>query len=473
MWRLLLCPVLFIWREVNGFMSRSDRKVHFNVFISGTGHHSGSRKHPLANPSGNLDIFHYVHQAQIAERGLLDALFIADNYSGTGRKLEPLTMFSAIAALTRHIGFIATASTTYNDPYHLARKLASLDHISRGRAAWNIVTGHSQGDAANFGKPAHPDPAERYAIGDEFVEVMKQLWDSWEEDALINDIGSDKRLDAAKLHEINFAGKYFRVRGPLNIPRPPQGYPVLVQAGSSENGKELAAKTAEMIFTAQQTLAAGRQFYTDVKSRMARYGRTPDQLLIMPGLGPIVADTEAEARDLEEELVANLNPKQALKQLSRYFTVDLTEYDLDDPVPVDKSLPYGSITSGITSRHEAVVDAARREKFTLRQFVARSAGGHGHLTFTGSALQAADFIEKWFREYGADGFNLLPPLVPSGLEAFVDKVVPELQNRGLFRTAYEGKTLRENLGLLRPVNPFANRRDTGSETAKLESAVPQ
>ncbi|MBH5317414.1 LLM class flavin-dependent oxidoreductase [Paenibacillus sp. GSMTC-2017] len=458
-------------------MSQRSKKLHFNVFVSGTGHHAGSKKHPLADPSKSLDILHYANQAQIAERGLLDSLFIADNYSGTGRRLEPFTMFAAIAALTKHIGFIATASTTYNDPFHLARKFASLDHISGGRAAWNIVTGHSQADADNFGKLGHPEHAERYAIGDEFVEVTKQLWDSWEEDALINDINQDTRIDDSKLHEIHFKGNYFNVKGPLNIPRPPQGYPVLVQAGSSESGKELAAKTGEVIFTAQQTLEAGQQFYTDVKSRLAKYGRTPDQLIIMPGLGPIVADTEAEARDLEEELNSYLNTEHALKRLSRYFTVDLTEYPLDGLVPIDKSKPFGSITNGITSRHEAVVDAARRENFTIRQFLARSAGGHGHLTFTGSVLQVADYIEKWFREGGADGFNLLPPIVPSGLTAFVDKVIPELQNRGLFRTEYEGTSLRENLGLARPANNYrhiwANRNIAASNETRVESNVPQ
>ncbi|GAA3408880.1 LLM class flavin-dependent oxidoreductase [Paenibacillus hodogayensis] len=433
-------------------MAQSKKQAHLNVFIRGSGHHGGAWKHPDSDPGSDLGLDYYANLARIAERGLLDSLFMADNYSGLGRRLEPFTLLSALAALTKHIGFIATVSTTYNDPFHVARKFASLDHLSNGRAAWNIVTGHSQADADNFGKPGHPEVTKRYDIGDEFVEVAKQLWDSWEEDALVYDRKTDTTILADKVHEIRFKGNYYSVKGPLNIPRPPQGYPVLVQAGSSESGRELAAKSAEVIFTAQQTLGAAKEFYTDVKSRLIKYGRTPDQLLIMPGLGAVVADTEAEAKDLEDELNALVDTKKSLKRLSNYFTVDLSEYSLDALVPVDKSKPIGSLTNGITSRHEVVIDAARRDKMTIRQFLSRSLGGHGHITFTGSVIQVADFIETWLREGGADGFNLLPPLFPSGLETFVDKVIPELQNRGLFRTAYEGTTLRENLGLARPEN---------------------
>ncbi|MDF2716269.1 MAG: monooxygenase [Paenibacillus sp.] len=435
-----------------GQSGQTKKQVHLNVFIRGAGHHAGAWKHPQSSPKRDLELEHYAELARIAERGLLDSLFMADNYSGLGRRLEPFTLLSALAALTKHIGFIATVSTTYNDPFHVARKFASLDHMSKGRAAWNIVTGHSQADADNFGKPGHPELTKRYDIGDEFVEVTKQLWDSWEEDALVYDRETDTTLDSGKVHEINFKGDYYSVKGPLNIPRPPQGYPVLVQAGSSESGKELAAKTAEVIFTAQQTLGAAQEFYTDVKSRLAKYGRTPDQLLIMPGLGPIVADTEAEARELEDELNSLVDTKKSLKRLSNYFDVDLSEYPLDAPVPVDRAKPYGTVKGGITSRHEVVIDAAIRDNMTIRQFLSRSYGGHGHVTFTGSVIQVADFIEKWLNEGGADGFNLLPAIYPSGLETFVDKVIPELQNRGIYRTAYEGATLRENLGLARPEN---------------------
>jgi len=442
-----------------------DRKLHFNVFIRSSGHHSAAWKHPLAVPEQDLSLDYYADLAAIAERGKLDSLFMADNYSGTWRRLEPFTLLSALAALTKRIGLIATVSTTYNEPYHVARKFASLDHISGGRAAWNIVTGHSKADADNFGRPGHPDLEKRYEIGDEFVEVVKQLWDSWEEDALVYDREANIALITDKVHEIGFSGNYFRVKGPLNIPRPPQGHPVLVQAGSSEGGRELAAKTADVIFTAQQTLAAAREFYADVKSRLAKYGRTPDELLIMPGLALIIGDTEAEARELEAELNSLVDVEASLKRLSSYFTVDLTDYPLDAPVPLDKANPDAWKTSGITSRPGVVLDGARRENMTIRQFLYRSAGGHGHVTFTGSALQVADFIETWFREYGCDGFNILPAIFPSGLEAFVDKVIPELQNRGLFRTEYEGKTLRENLGLARPENRFKKHRTFRRGTA--------
>lgn len=449
--------------------AQRDKKAHFNVFLRGAGHHSAAWKHPDSSPKEDLDLDYYANIAKIAERGLFDSLFTADNYSGLGRRLEPFTLLSGLAALTKHVGLIATVSTTYNDPFHVARKFASLDHISKGRAAWNIVTGHSQADAENFNKPEHPEVTKRYEIGDEFVEVTKQLWDSWEEDALIYDRETEVTLDTSKVHEINFKGKYHSVKGPLNIPRPPQGYPVLVQAGSSESGKELAAKTAEVIFTAQQTLGAAQAFYADVKARLQKYGRSPHQLLIMPGLSPIAADTEAEARDIEDEFNSLLNPKQALKRLSNYFTVDLSEYPLDSLVPIDKAKPYGTITTGITSRQEVVVDAAKRDNMTIRQFLARSAAAHGHVSFTGSVIQTADFIESWFRNNGADGFNILPHIYYSGFETFVDKVIPELQNRGLFRTAYEGKTLRENLGLTKPENKHKAIWALGRETEKLKS----
>lgn len=449
--------------------TKSDKKAHFNVFLRGAGHHAAAWKHPASTPKEDLDLDYYANIAKIAERGLFDSLFTADNYSGLGRRLEPFTLLAGLAALTKHVGLIATVSTTYNDPFHVARKFASLDHISKGRAAWNIVTGHSQADAENFNKAEHPEVTKRYEIGDEFVEVTKQLWDSWEEDALIYDRESEVTLDTSKVYEINFKGKYHTVKGPLNIPRPPQGYPVLVQAGSSESGRELAAKSADVIFTAQQTLGAAQAFYADVKGRLPKHGRTPDQLLIMPGLCPITADTAAEAREIEEEFNALLNTKQSLKRLSNYFTVDLSEYPLDGLVPIDKAKPYGAITTGITSRQEVVVDAAIRDKMTIRQFLARSAAGHGHVSFTGSVLQTADFIESWIKNNGADGFNILPHIYYSGFETFVDKVIPELQNRGLFRTAYEGKTLRENLGLAKPENKHKAIWALGKEEKKLKS----
>jgi FMN-dependent oxidoreductase (nitrilotriacetate monooxygenase family) len=431
-------------------MGEANRKVHLNVFLRATGHHAGAWRHEDAHPELELDIDYLGQLARIAERGKLDSIFLADGYAGGGSKLEPFTLLSALASVTEHIGLIATVGTVYNDPFHVARQFASLDHISGGRAGWNIVTG--AGSAAhNFSRDEHPEHAERYETGEEFVEVVKQLWDSWEDDALIFDKKAGKLVDASKVHEINFKGHTYAVKGPLNIPRPPQGYPVLVQAGSSEQGKELAAKTAEVIFTAQQTFDAGREFYSDVKGRLAKYGRSADELVILPGLAPIVADTEAEARELEEELHSFVDTKRALDGLSERFTVNLNDYALDAPVPLDKAKPAEEF-NGIRSRQEVILDAARREGFTIRQLLYRSNGGHGHITFTGSVLQTADLIEKWFLNHAADGFNVLPQLFPTGLEIFVDKVIPELQNRGLFRTEYEGATLRESLGLRRPAN---------------------
>ncbi|MNZ63726.1 Nitrilotriacetate monooxygenase component A [compost metagenome] len=431
-------------------MGEHNRKAHLNVFLRATGHHAGAWRHKDSHPELELDIDYLAKLAQIAERGKLDSVFLADGYAGGGSKLEPFTLLSALASVTKHIGLIATVGTVYNDPFHVARQFASLDHISSGRAGWNIVTG--AGSAAhNFSLEAHPEHGERYVTGEEFVEVVKQLWDSWEDDALVFDKQAGKLVDTAKVHEINFKGHTYSVKGPLNIPRPPQGYPVLVQAGSSEAGKELAAKTAEVIFTAQQTFEAGRKFYKDVKSRLAKYGRTPDELVILPGFAPIIADTEAEAKELEEELHSYVDTKRALDSLSERFTVNLNDYPLDAPVPLDKARDEKEF-NGIRSRHEAVLDAARRENFTIRDLLYRSNGGHGHITFTGSVLQAADFIEKWVRNHASDGFNVLPQLFPTVLETFADKVVPELQNRGLFRTEYGGRTLRDNLGLKRPAN---------------------
>ncbi|MZQ85287.1 NtaA/DmoA family FMN-dependent monooxygenase [Paenibacillus sp. 5J-6] len=434
-------------------MSEKERKIHLNVFVRISGHHAGGWKHPEAEPQRDLDIDKYVELAQLAEKGLIDSLFTADNYSGTGRRLEPFTLLSALAAVTTNIGLIGTVSTTYNDPFHVARKFASLDYLSKGRAGWNIVTGHSPEDGDNITRwGGYPEPSKRYEIGDEFVEVTKQLWDSWDEEGAESIDERHLKINHTHIHEIDFKGNYFHVKGPLNIPRPPQGYPVLVQAGSSKEGKELAAKHAEVIFTAQQTLGAAQEFYSDVKSRLAKYGRNPNDLLIMPGLGAIVGETEAEAKDLEDELFSLLNLESSLKQASRFFSVDLSEYSLDDLVPLDKVKSDEQNLGGITSRREVVLDAVRRENMTIRQFLNRSAGGHGHVTYRGSYLQVADFIETWLRERGADGFNLLPQVVPHSLEVFINKVIPELQNRGIFRTAYEGATLRENLGLARPEN---------------------
>lgn len=431
-------------------MNKSARKLHFNVYLMASGHHAGAWRHPDVRPELELDIAYLQKLANIAEQGLLDSIFMADGYSGRETWLEPLTQLSAIAPATRHIGLIATAGTVYNEPYHLARQFASLDHISGGRAGWNIVTG-SDSAAHNFSRDEHPEHDARYDAAEEFVEVAKRLWDSWDDSPFATTGDTDHWVDRSKVREIHFKGKFYSVKGPLNVPRPPQGYPVLVQAGSSERGVELAAKTAEVIFTAQQTFAAGREFYGNVKSRLGKYGRANEDLVILPGLAAIVADTEAQARELERELHALVDTPQALRSLSDRFDVDLRDYPLDAPVPLDRAKPSRAF-NGLQSRQDVIMDAVRREKMTIRQLVHRSNSGHGHLAFTGSTMQLADFIELWFKQGACDGFSLLPPMFPASLRFFVDKVVPELQNRGLFRTFYEGTTLRENLGLQRPAN---------------------
>ncbi|WP_240417168.1 LLM class flavin-dependent oxidoreductase [Paenibacillus periandrae] len=432
-------------------MSETDRKLHINLFLFMAGHHEAAWRHPLAQPERTLDVNFYKHLAQTAERGLLDSLFISDNYSGTWRRFEPFTLLSGLATVTEHIGLIATVNTTYNEPFHVARKFVSLDHLSGGRAAWNIVTGGGS-DAHNFGLDEHPEHAKRYENAEEFVEVVKQLWDSWEDDALVYDKQAGIQIDSSKVHEIDFKGSSYSVKGPLNIPRGPQGHPVLVQAGSSDSGKELAAKTAEVIFTAQQSLTGAQDFYRDVKARLAKYGRTPEQLQILPGLSPIIADTVAEARDIENELFELTDWKGAIQRLSERLGIDFSGYSPDSRIPSIEGARSAETIQGMKSRHQLLIDQINTEQPTFRELIMQLAGARGHLTFTGTPLQLADVIEHWFKERGADGFNLMPPIFPSGLEIFVDKVIPELQNRGLFRTAYEGTTLRENLGLARPVN---------------------
>lgn len=430
-------------------MSRK-RQLHLNAFLYGAGHHEASWRLPEARPELNLDIGHILQIVQTAERGLMDSVFLADGYSGRANKLEPFTELAALASRTKHIGLIATVGTTYNEPFHVARKFASLDHISKGRAGWNIVTG--AGPAAhNFGMAAHPEHELRYEEADEFVDVVKKLWDSWEDDAVVNDKLSGVRFDPNKIHAIDHRGKYYAVQGPLNIARPPQGYPVLVQAGSSENGKEFAAKVAEVIFTAHQSIGSARAFYKDVKARLPKYGREPEQLKILPGISPVLAETEAEAREIERSLFEYIDKEAAARRLSERLGVDLTNHPLDEPLSVEGARTTDEV-NGNKSRHQLILDLIGDERLTLRQLIGRLGGARGHFTFTGTPLQLADVIESWFLSGAADGFNVMPQVYPGGLELFVDKVVPELQNRGLFRTAYEGATLREHFGLARPVN---------------------
>ncbi|MEV4392611.1 LLM class flavin-dependent oxidoreductase [Nonomuraea sp. NPDC049607] len=434
------------------------RKLHLNAFLMGVGHHEAAWRHPRTEPSRLTDVRHYQELARIAERGKLDSLFLADGVALQGNVrhnalggLEPLTLLAALASVTDHIGLIATVSTTYNEPFHVARKFASLDHISGGRAGWNIVTSASEAEALNFGveRPAH---SARYARADEFLEVVGKLWDSWEDDAVLGDRAGGLYADTGKIHPIEHIGRHFAVRGPLNTSRSPQGRPLLVQAGSSEDGREFAARHAEAVFTAQQTLEEGQEFYSDIKRRVAAHGRQPDDLLVLPGISPIIGSTEREALHLEKELEDLIIPAYGLAQLSHMTGIDLTEDDLDLPLP---DVPVE--TEGAQSRRKLVIDLAKRERLTVRQLLNRLAGGRGHRVVAGTPEQIADQLQEWFFTGAADGFNIMPPLLPSGLSDFVDHVVPELQIRGLFRYEYEGRTLRDNYGLTRPASRYAAR----------------
>jgi N-acetyl-S-(2-succino)cysteine monooxygenase len=432
------------------------KQLHLNAFISANGHHEAAWRHPDTDPANALTLKHYSDIARIAEAGKLDSLFLADGVALWGNvrynshsRFEPLTLLSALAALTERIGLIATASTTYNEPYHLARKFASLDHLSGGRAGWNIVTSAGADEARNFNRDIRPDHEARYERAAEFIDVATKLWDSWDDDALIINKASGIFADTDKIHTLEHAGRHFQVRGPLNTPRPVQGYPLLVQAGSSETGKEYAARFAEAVFTAQQTFEEGKAFYDDVKSRLARHGRRPDQIKILPGISAILGATESEARQREADLNALINPDYGLRQLSTLLDHDLFGYDLDGPLP-----EVGSHTEGNQSRFELVTSLARRENLTIRQLIERLAGGRGHRVFAGTPSQVADEIEYWFTEGAADGFNIMPATLPGGLSDFVQLVVPELQRRRLFRTEYTADTLRGHYGLERPTNQF-------------------
>jgi alkanesulfonate monooxygenase len=452
----------------------TQRQLKLGAFIQATGHHIAAWRHPGSQADSGTNIDHYQEVAQTAERGKFDMVFLADSVgvyeegddeaiSRYGRiaHFEPVTLFSALSGTTKHIGFVATASTTYEEPYLLARKFASLDHLSKGRAAWNVVTTGNENAAGNFGKEEHLAHPLRYARAEEFIDVAKGLWDSFEDDAFLRDKASGVYLDPKKLHTINHKGAHFSVTGPLNISRPPQGYPVIVQAGASDAGRELAARTAEVIFTAWQTLEEAQAFYRDVKGRLARYGRHPDELKIMPGISPVVGRTHEEAQAKLLSLQELIHPAVGLNILQRYFPgVDLTNYDLDGPPP-----PFAQSTNGNTSRLALVSELAQREKLTLRQIYERLAGARGHRVVVGSPQEIADEIESWFRNEAADGFNVMPPVLPESLNDFVDLVIPELQRRGLFRREYEGATLRENLGLDRPANQFAVRRRSAGVTA--------
>jgi FMN-dependent oxidoreductase (nitrilotriacetate monooxygenase family) len=447
------------------------RPMHLNAFLMSTGHHEASWRLPESDPHATTDVAHWRKLARIAERGTFDSLFLADSPSMWGDRMgrrpagviEPLTLLTVLAGVTEHIGLIATASTSYNSPYNLARRFASLDVVSDGRAGWNVVTTATIDAARNFGLDTLPSHAERYARAAEFIDVATKLWDSWEDDAVVADKDAGVWGDSDKLHAPEHRGRYFSVGGALNIPRSPQGYPLIVQAGSSEDGKGLAARYAEAVFTAQQTLEDAQAFYGDLKERTRRIGRDPDTIKILPGIVPIIGSTEAEARAREAALEERLVHIHAQRQLAELLRVPLERLPLDERLPAD--LPPEDEIEGAKSRYTLIVELARREQLTVRQLIARLAGGRGHRTFTGTPEQVADAMEDWHTRGAADGFNVMPAVLPSGLELFVEHVVPILRARGLFRHEYTGRTLRDHYGLARPANQYL------AEPAPAQAAI--
>jgi FMN-dependent oxidoreductase (nitrilotriacetate monooxygenase family) len=437
------------------------RHMHLNLFIHSRGHHEASWRHPAASPLSLFDIRYYQTLAQQAEAGLFDAVFLADQLAlgddisyGPRTALEPITVLAALAVSTSRIGLIATASTTYTEPFNLARQFASLDHISRGRIGWNIVTSWLAPAARNYGGTAQVSHAERYARAEEFMTVVKGLWDSWAADAELDDRANGRYANPTRIRPLNHEGIYYRVAGPLNLPRCPQGRPVLVQAGSSDTGRDFAARHAEAIFTAHMEKASAQAFYADLKARVAGVGRDPEQALILPGLSPLIASSKDEAQRWLEELSALTHPDAGRKRLSgRFGGHDFSHLPLDTPLTPD-DFPDPSTVEAARSRTAVILDIVRREQPTLRQLLARLAGARGHYTCAGTPEQVADLMEEWFTEGTADGFNIMPPVLPAMLEVFIAEVIPLLQRRGLFRTAYEGETLRAHYGLAAPDSQF-------------------
>ena len=435
------------------------RRLHLGAFMRPISIHTGAWRYPGALADANFNFPAIRRFVQTLERGKFDAFFMADHLavlnmpiealrrSHTTTSFEPFTLLSALAGATEHIGLIATASTTFDQPFHIARRFASLDHISGGRAGWNIVTTSNPDAALNFGLDEHMDHDERYRRAREFYDVVTGLWDSFADDAFVRDVASGVFFEPERMHVLAHKGEFLSVRGPLNIARPVQGWPVIVQAGASEPGRQLAAETAELVFAAGGSLEGARAFYADVKGRMARLGRPRDHLKILPGAFVVVGESDEEARAKRAHLDSLVHYDSAVASLSIALGHDISGLDPDGPLP---EIPD---TNASKTSRERVVALAEREGLSVRQ-LAQRLGGYSGLAFVGTAETIADGMEEWLLSEGCDGFNVMFPYLPQGLDDFVDQVVPELQRRGLFRREYEGRTLRENLGLPRPPNRF-------------------
>ena len=436
-------------------------RMHINLFIQSRGHHEAAWRHPKSSPLPLTDIHYTVELAQKAEAGFFDSIFLADVLglwndveSTPFNWLEPITALAAVAMATNRIGLIATCSTTYTEPYNLARQFASLDHISRGRAGWNIVTTWSPQAGSNFGHIGQVAHADRYERAEEYMTVVKGLWDSWADDAVLDDRAGGRYADRTRVKAIDHKGPHFPVLGPLNMPRAPQGRPVFVQAGSSDTGKRFAARHAEAVFTAHLEKATARAFYADLKELVAAEGRDPRDVIILPGFSPIIGSTETEAGRYAAELDELSDPEVGRARLSQRFGGhDFSHLALDEPLsPAD--FPDPSKNEASRSRTEAVVALVARERPTLRQLLAKLAGARGHFTVAGSPEMIADIMQDWLETGAADGFNLMPPVLPHQLDLFISEVVPLLRKRGLFRDAYDGETLRSHFGLSRPAVNF-------------------
>ncbi|MGE5270028.1 MAG: LLM class flavin-dependent oxidoreductase [Thiohalocapsa sp.] len=444
-------------------MNAAKRQMHLGVFVLGTGNHSaGWRYEGAATSSCELPVIQEI--ARIAERGRFDLLFVSDglvmdpgDHPSFLNRFEPTTLISALAGCTSHIGLGATVSTSFSEPYNVARIFSSIDHISGGRAAWNVVTSSQAKAALNFGRDQHLEHEARYERAQEFVDVVTGLWDCWEDGAIVADRDSGQYIDPAKVRPLDHKGRFFQVKGPLNMMRCPQGHPVIIQAGGSPSGLELAARTADVVFSVVQELEPAKKAYADLKGRMAKYGRATEQLAVLPGVMPIVGHTVAEAKAKLDKLQSFLTPSNALVLVSGRIGYDVTGCDLDAPVPAPPP------SEGGQTFHRVLFEAARQQNMTLRDLYNLTAAARGHWVICGTPAEIADTLEEWFVAGAADGYNILPPYFPGGFADFVDLVVPELQRRGLFRHDYEGRTLREHFGLPRVSAPARSREAVGTE----------
>lgn len=438
----------------------TQKHLALGLLVHPTGVHPASWLKSSAPRGASTDIAYFRELAALAEAGKLDLFFIADTPAARTEKLdihsrnpvymdtfEPITLLSALAGSTTHIGLGATASTSFFEPYNLARQFASLDHLSHGRAGWNVVTSANDYAARNFGLDKLPPHDQRYQRAREFFDVVSKLWDTWEDDAFIDDKETCTTFIPEKFHATHHDGKFFQVHGGLNIKRAPQGHPVIIQAGSSEDGKSFAAQTAEVVFSSDPTLEAAQRFYADLKGRMPAFRRSPEAMKILAGLSVVVADSEAEAQDKYQELQNLIHPDVGRMRLGADLEMDLTDFPLDEPIPEDLIPKKANFHQAYFNQ---IVSMIREKKMTLRQLY--SSYERGKVTVCGTASQIVDHMSTWVDAQAADGFMLTPHVLPNDLQDFVKHVIPELQRRGLFRREYTGATFRENLGLSRPVN---------------------